>query len=128
MIGIGAGLYLNLSVAVKTRHYGISLLWALLGLSVALRHNAHNFCLPAEDRGFLFFSHPICVWSFLTFFLSIVGIGLLLCLHRVDEEFLKSKQVKRGPLALCAGFLLLAVLVMGCFSVFYRIGWQFLGL
>jgi disulfide bond formation protein DsbB len=130
MIGIGAGLYLNLSIVMTARHYGISLVWALLGLAVALRHNAHNFCLSNEEKGFLFFSHPIYVWSFLTFFLSILGIGILLCCHSVDREngCFKSGQEKRSPLVLIAAFLLLSTLAFGFFSVFHRLGWQLLGL
>jgi disulfide bond formation protein DsbB len=123
MMGLGFCLYLNLLLGIQSRHYGFALIWALLGISCALRQVALCICKPVDGNALLFASHRMPTWSFLIFFFSIFGIALLLCLNK--KPSLLSLKPSKGPLIYTAAGLLLGMLSIGFVSALMRKGLSF---
>jgi disulfide bond formation protein DsbB len=123
MMGLGFSLYLNLLLGIQPRHYGFALIWALLGVSCALRQIALCICKPVAQDALLFASHRMPTWSFLIFFFSIFGISLLLCLNKKAELF--PLKPKKGPMFYAAVGLLLSMLTIGFVSILMRKGFSF---
>lgn len=114
MLGIGMGLYFNIRYGIRLQNYAISLFWALFGEAAALRHMALNICEVPTEAPFFFWSYRIYTWSFMIFFLSILGIGLMILLHSKEGD--KSNCLIRWG----SFFLLLFCLGMSTFSVFFK--------
>src|SRR3990167_692890 len=82
IFGVTIGLLLNLRFGIKAEHYGLSLLGAILGRSISLRHIALHAC-PLESppfEGTAVLGFNIYVWAFIVFACSIVSIAILLIL------------------------------------------------
>lgn len=122
MMGTAFSLYLNLLWGVSKRFYGFALIWALLGLSVSLRHIALNVCKPVPSDAFFFGAYRLYTWSFLVFFFSIFGIAALLCINTKEQPSLPFK--KKGMIYFSTGLLLL-MLSIGFYSVISKQGWVF---
>jgi hypothetical protein len=122
MMGTAFSLYLNLAWGACKRFYGFALVWALLGLSVSLRHIALNVCKPVPSDAFFFGPYRLYTWSFLVFFFSILGIAALLCINTKEVESIPSK--KKGILYFSTA-LLLFMLTIGFYSVVSKQGWVF---
>ena len=118
MGGIAMGLLLNLRFGVRPQHYALSLLWALFGLFVALRHMAFNVCSEVKD-GFKVFSYGLYTWSFSIFFLSLLSIALLLLFSKVEQGPLSRRK------SYVVGSVLLFCLVLGALSVLRKMGLDF---
>jgi len=123
MMGIAFSLYLNILFGVKSKYYGFSLIWALLGMACSLRHIALNICKPVPPQAFLFGSYRLYTWSFITFFLSILGVALLLCIDKKNSLLLF--QSKKDKVLYMAVGLLLLMLSIGFFSVLQKQGLAF---
>ncbi len=81
MCGIGLGCFLNLRNGLAPKHYGLSLLFALFGASVSLRHIAFHACPGFPPFGMPVFGLSLYTWAFLTFIFSIFATALLLLLQ-----------------------------------------------
>ena len=125
MLGIGVSLCLNVIRQVRIKHYGFALLWALLGLTISLWHISCVFCDPIEEGDFLFFSQRVSTWSFITFFLSLLGLVPFLIFHKESGS---TAHQRHSLLSYLAIGLLLVMLSIGLFSVFTRLGFQLRGL
>jgi disulfide bond formation protein DsbB len=122
MMGVAFSLYLNLLFGLCKKYYGFALIWALLGLCVALRHIALNVCNPIPSDAFFFGPYRLYTWSFLVFFLSIFGIAVLLCLNTKESQ---SKPPKKKKELYFSTGLLLVMLGIGFYSVVTKQGWVF---
>lgn len=118
-LGIGVSLFFNVVDRVQVKYYGFALLWALLGLMISLRHISVFICSPVQEGDFLFFSLRVPVWSFIAFFLSILGFVPFLVFHK---EYPVPSGEKRTCLSYIAASLLLLMSGIGFFSVFKRFG------
>lgn len=107
LIGLGIGLYLSLRYGLRLQYYAGCLLWSLFGMAVSLRQVAINVCKDPTSPPFFFLSYRMYTWAFIAFFISLLGISLLLLLPW-NKEDTKSKS-----LATLAGSAL-AVLTVGC--------------
>jgi disulfide bond formation protein DsbB len=122
MMGTAFSLNLNVLFGVCRRYYGFALIWALLGISVALRHIALNVCKPVPSDAFFFGPYRLYTWSFLVFFLSILGIAALLCFNTKEST---SARSKRKGQTYFSTTLLLIMLGVGFYSVVSKQGWVF---
>lgn len=122
MMGTAFSLYLNLLYGVCKRYYGFALIWALLGLSVALRHIALNVCKPVPSDAFFFGPYRLYTWSFLVFFLSIFGIAALLCFNTKESD---SSLCEKKGVVYFSTVLLLLMIGIGFYSVVSKQGWVF---
>jgi disulfide bond formation protein DsbB len=81
MIGVAAGAFLNLQFGIRPAHYGLSLISALMGGTIALRQISLHVC-----PGFSKFGEPVLgvslyTWSFFVFACATLYIAGLLFLY-----------------------------------------------
>lgn len=89
MIGVGFGLALNLRYGIKSAHYGISILSALLGACISIRHILLHICTIGSGYGTPVLGLHLYTWALLIFLISILVIALLL----LDVEELKGHEI-----------------------------------
>lgn len=85
MLGVAFGALLNIRFGAKPAHYGIILISALLGASVALRQITLHICPGFPAFGVPVLGLSLYTWSFLVFACSILYTALLLFTHP-DED------------------------------------------
>lgn len=88
MLGVAFGLLLNLQYGLRTAHYAISMLSALLGAGIAVRQILLHICPAPGDLGY---GTPVLglhlyTWAFLIFVATIFIIALLLLSSRQFER------------------------------------------
>lgn len=118
MLLIAVGLYWNLVYGVNIKHYGFSLLSALLGLACSLRHMALNVCKPVEATTFLFFSYRIYTWSFIIFFSSLICLSFLIFFYKTTSPSSIKTQNRMG-------LVLMIISTLCLVSVLYHKGYAF---
>ena len=107
MLGIGIGFYFMFRYGVKPYFYGGCMLWSLFGLSGSLRQLAINICKDPTTYPFFFLSYRMYTWAFLAFFVSILGITLLMTFYKPVKEKLSV------PL-MAAAFSILSIFLILC--------------
>ncbi len=118
MILIALGLYWNIAYGNRVKHYGFSLLAALLGLACSLRHMALNVCKPVGESSIYFCSYRVYTWSFSIFFASLLSLSLLLFFYKECPPLSRKVSLTfKGLLGL--------VLLFCIISVLYRRGFGF---
>lgn len=79
-VAVGLCLIMNLKLGVKTSHYGLMIISALLGLAIASRHFYLHLAPNNPNYGHLFLGLNFFTWSMIAFgtILGFNGIALLL--------------------------------------------------
>lgn len=86
MIGVAFALALNLKFGIRPQHYGLALLFTLVGGAVALRQISLHVCPQFPTFGSPVLGMSLYTWSFLVFVCSVFAIALMLLLYRRDQE------------------------------------------
>lgn len=120
MIGVAAGLLLNLWFGVRMSHYAISLLSVLMGGFVALRQIALHVCPGFPTFGEPFWGLSLYTWSFIVFVCCIWAIALLLFLY--DPKQSNQESFRRGWESKAAFGLIFFVTVVNIFTTFMQCG------
>ena len=120
MIGVAIGLLLNLRFGIKTQHYGLALLSALMGGVVALRQISLHVCPGSSVFGIPVLGLSLYTWSFLIFACVVLAIALLLFIYnpRVEEPNLP----KMNLLSKIALVFIFLVTVANVFSTLFQCG------
>ncbi|MFP4154448.1 MAG: disulfide bond formation protein B [Halothiobacillaceae bacterium] len=82
----GFGLAMNLRFGPSTRHYALVLVAALMGMVVAGRQVLLHVTPGSGSFGAPFLGLHLYTWAFVLFGVTILGIALLLFLHRACDE------------------------------------------
>lgn len=106
MIGVASGALMNAKFGSRKAHYGISLLFTVMGSIIALRQISLHIC-----PGFPIFGTPILglslyTWSFLIFLSSITYLALIFLLCDKRDE---SKEKESAVLTKSAFILILII-------------------
>lgn len=92
VLGIACCLYLGAVFKKHVVYTAIGILFALFGLAVSLRHMALNICIEASSESFYFWGYRMYTWTFLIFFLSLIGLACLLFYQK--QRVVKSIEEK----------------------------------
>ncbi len=109
----GIGLLLNVQYGPANLHYGIIILSALAGASVAARQMALHIMPGDAGYGAPFLGLHFYTWALLMFIALILYCGLMLCVDRANVQIAASRST--GPYArqVLWLFFLLALANMG---------------
>lgn len=112
VIGAAFGLALNLRYGVDSKHYGISILSALLGVGISIRHMLLHICCADGRHGSTFFGLHLYTWALLVFLICILVIALLLMNMQQFKDH-KRSSLYMSPLlkGLCKNALWLLLLL-----------------
>ena len=77
IFGITIALLLNLRFGIKTEHYGLGLLSAVVGSIVSLKQISLNICQPVAI-GVPILGFKLYVWAFVVYICSITAIAFLM--------------------------------------------------
>lgn len=80
MLGIASALLMNLRFGIKIQHYGLAILFALLGRIVSLRQISMHVCPFFPTFGEPILGFDLYVWSFMIFTSTIMACAILLIL------------------------------------------------
>lgn len=81
MIGIAACCAMNLWFGIRMTHYGLILLFCILGGTIALRQISLHVCPGFASFGFPVLGLSLYTWSFIVFSCSVAFVALMLFLH-----------------------------------------------
>jgi hypothetical protein len=81
--GIGAALMMNLRFGIRTEHYGLAIISALIGRIFALRHINFHVCPSIPLFGNTILGFDLYLWSYFIFTCSLFSIAILLILFGV---------------------------------------------
>ncbi len=104
-IAVGLSMCLNLKEGIKTSHYGIMILAAIIGLTIALKQISLHLAPYDLGYGQLFLGFHMYVWSAIvfTFMIGLIGVAMLF-----EKGFSDSKPLlSRWQLTLMIIFLFL---------------------
>ena len=107
MIGVATGALMNLRFGIQMRHYGVSLLSAFFGGTVALRQISLHVCPNFPVFGIPVFGMSLYTWSFVAFCSAALAIIVMLFLYSAKDNL----KVPMNWLAKSA-FLLVFVLTL----------------
>lgn len=110
MIGVASGALLNIWFGIRTSHYALALLSALLGGFVALRQISLHVCPGSAEFGFPVLGLSLYTWSFIVFVCSVLAIALMLFLYD-PEDTRKSILPLNGWCKFAIGFIFVIALV-----------------
>lgn len=124
MMGVATGLLLNITFGIRTSHYGLSLLSALAGGTVALRQISLHVC-----PGFSVFGVPVLglslyTWSFLIFTCVVLAVALLLLIAEPMKEEL---QQTMDPLSKIAFLMIFLIAFANVLTTFAQCGFGICG-
>lgn len=80
IVGIAIGLLMNLRFGIKTEHYGLCMLSALLGNAISLYQISLHICPQSPTFGEPIFGFDLYVWASIVFTCSMFAIAILLML------------------------------------------------
>jgi disulfide bond formation protein DsbB len=86
MLGVASGALMNVLCGVRRLHYGLSLLSALFGGFVALRHICLHICPGSTPFGKPIFGLSLYTWSFIVFTCCVAYITLLFLIFDTKKE------------------------------------------
>lgn len=120
MIGAAIGFILNVKYGVKPSHYGLSLLSALAGGTVALRQISLHVCPGFPTFGIPVLGLSLYTWSFIVFVCVVAAVALLLFLYDPAKE--SDEECEMAPLGKFALAVLFLVAAANIFTTFYHCG------
>lgn len=86
MIGVAMGALLNVSNGIRMSHYGLMLLSAIVGGTVALRQISLHVCPGFSTFGIPVLGLSLYTWSFVVFVCVVCAVALLLFLYDPKES------------------------------------------
>lgn len=104
-VAVGLCLCMNLKLGIQTSHYGLMILAAILGLSIALRQISLHIGPADPGYGQKIFGLYMYVWSALVFITTLVCIGIALLMTQGFNK--KPPKLSRSHQALLIVFLVL---------------------
>lgn len=116
-VAVGLGCLFNLYQAIKPSHYGLMLLSAALGFSMAVRQILLHILPNDPGYGQPLLGLHLYTWSAIGFAVIIVCIGFALIF---DKGF--SKNPRRGKLSLLAAGLFLLLILLNAIGSFLECG------
>jgi disulfide bond formation protein DsbB len=120
---VGFGLCLNLIYGSRSSHYGIMLLGALYGGSVAARQTLLHIVPGSGSYGDPFLGMHFYVWALITFFLVICGTAVMLMIDPPEDEVAVADRSFGGNVvAMVAVYLLLVLIVGNAVATFLECG------
>lgn len=118
-VGVGLSLCMNLKNGVKTSHYGLMMLSALLGFAIAMRQ-IYIHMAAGGGYGNLILGLYMYQWAAITF---AIIIGLIAVALLFEQGFYESsKEIKRGKFILMIVFLIL--ILANVISTFIECGFS----
>ncbi len=81
MIGVGACLLMNVFLGIRPAYYGLALICALVGGTVALRQISLHVCPGFHTFGIPILGLSLYTWSFVVFTCVVLSVALLLFLY-----------------------------------------------
>lgn len=122
MIGVGIGALLNLKFGLRTQHYALSILCAVMGASVSLRHITLHICPGLPQVQLPFLGLHLYTWAFLVFVCSLLALAAGLALH-IPSEKRDQVEINAFPiLGKIAFYLLLFVAATNALATFIQCG------
>lgn len=109
MLGVASGALMNVKFGIQSAHYGLSLLSAIAGGSVSLRHIVLHICPNFPQWGTPFLGLSLYTWAFLAFAFSIFYIALLLLLFNKKRQEVAMQERINGW-----GFFAFALIFLVC--------------
>lgn len=119
MISVATAATLNLWLGVRIFHYGIALISAVMGGSIALRQIALHVCPGMPKFGEPVFGISLYTWSFFVFVSSILYVAMLLLVHN-PEDAKENRPV--NVFGKCATFLILSIVILNCVATLAQCG------
>ncbi len=110
MLGVATGALMNMKFGVSTSHYGLSLLSALMGGFVALRHIFLHVCPQFPAYGTPVFGLSLYTWSFIVFVCVVTYIALLMIIFNKREKSHGKGQMMNGWCRFASCMILLVAL------------------
>ena len=92
LLGAAAALFLNIRYGFTSKHYALSLLFALLGLLLSLFHASYHICPETISYGDPFLHFSIYTWWSISFFGVLTSLSLLLCFHKPHKTPFKKAE------------------------------------
>lgn len=120
MLGITFGALLNLKFGIQRAHYSLSLLSAMFGAFVSLRHIALHVCPGFPAFGEPFWGLSLYVWALIVFASSIVYISLLMFFR--DERKKTTENTTLNWLGQLAFFSVFLVALINIFTTLWQCG------
>jgi disulfide bond formation protein DsbB len=122
LIGVGLSLMANLIMGVKTKHYGLALLFALVGAAAAIRQVLLHIQPGQEGYGSPLWGLHLYTWGALIFIAVMICIGFALLLSKgIDGE----KASLSTLLVKVSSVFFLALILLNAGSAFLECGvWQ----
>jgi len=120
MLGVAAGILMNLKFGIRKAHYALALISALFGGFVALRHISLHICPGFPTFGHPFWGLSLYTWSFFVFASSIAYIALLLLIF--DQKTDKKESIKRNWCDHLAFILVFLVTLTNIFTTLWKCG------
>lgn len=118
MIGIGAGIAMNLHFGIRNQHYSIALGSAFFGSMVSLRHIALHICPTFPTFGKPVFGLSLYTWAFITFICSIFSIIVLMFMYSGrDSSHHYLSKIER-----IAIIIFMIIITTNVITVFYDCG------
>ena len=93
MLGVAIGALMNVKFGTRQMHYGLSLISAIFGGFVALRHISLHICPGFPTFGHPFWGLSLYTWSFFVFVSSVAYIALLFLIFDHREEKVHPSRV-----------------------------------
>lgn len=88
--GIGLALFMNIRYGNRVSHWAIAILSALAGIAVSLRQISLHVNDP-NGFGEAILGIHMYSWSFIAFFITILGCALMLILYPEDNDYKSPK-------------------------------------
>lgn len=86
MIGVAAGVLLNVRFGVQPAHYALSLFSAIFGGFVAIRQIALHVCPGFPEFGVPVFGLSLYTWSFIVFVCCVAFIAMTMLFYRAEKS------------------------------------------
>ena len=120
MLGVGAGVLMNVRFGIKPLHYGLCILSSIFGGFVALRQISLHVCPGFPEFGIPVLGLSLYTWSFLIFTVCVLSVGVLLFLYdpERDEERLPLNGWHKTVF-----YLLFALSAGNVVSTAFQCGW-----
>ncbi len=114
MFGVVMGPIMNLTIGIRVRHYGVSILFAAAAAASMRQILLHIVPVPGQPTGFgsPIFGFHIYTWAFIVFCVAIVGIAVLLLWQQPFEA-------KDNGVFADGGWIKIASIVMIAWLCFY---------
>ena len=102
MLGVISAALLNLRFGLSPARYAVGLLAALGGASVSIRQILLHIAPGSEPLGSPVMGLSLYTWAFIVFVSCMVGISILLFLHRPGDRGRSPREMNRFEQTACA--------------------------